>query len=259
MIRFSVMSTETNWETLLADQQYHAAARVYSLQPDRDIDFQRNLDAMADIVDLQRDRLYTRAIERVERIEVLAEQFQWDAIREEIELLKDVSTLIDKRDIDEAVDLLGTPDGRYFMAEALTLFGTALIFQEQSDDAEAAFERAIAIDSRHYRAITNLGNIALERGETDQAIEHYQRAIELNDSFPNAYHNLGVAYRKKRQIGKSVQALKKAQRFSQKHDQAEAREQLGKMTGSKNFGKYLKWLAYGVIIFGVYWIISSQL
>lgn len=253
------MSTETNWETLLANQQYHAAARVYTLLPERDMDFQRNLDALADIIDLQRDRLYTRAIERIERIDVPAEQFDWNAIREEIELLKEVSTLIDKRDIDEAIETLGSTEDRYFTAEVLSLLGTALIFQDEPDEAEAAFVRAIELDSRHYRAITNLGNIALERGETDQAIEHYQRALELNDSFPNAYHNLGVAYRKKRQIGKSVQALKKAQKFTQKHDQAEAREQLGKMTGSKNFGKYLKWLAYGVIIAGVYWIFTSQM
>ena len=253
------MSTETNWETLLANQQYTAAARVYTLVPERDVTIQRSLDALADVVDLQRDRLYKRASERIERLEDRAEQMNFEAMLAENELFATVSGLLEQRDIAGALDALGDMGEWYFTSEALTLRGTALIYEGDMADAETLFTQVIELDPRHYRAITNLGNIALERGDTDEAIELYLRAIELNETFPNAHHNLGVAYRKKRQIGKSVQALKKAQRFSQKHDREEAREQLGKMTGAANFGKYLKWLAYGVIIGGVYWILSSQL
>lgn len=253
------MSTETNWETLLANQQYSTAARVYTLLPERDTTMQRSLDALADVVDLQRDRLYKRAAERIERLEDRSELIEWDAMLEEIRLFDKVSGLIEQRDIAGALEALGDQTEWYFTSEAHTLRGTALIYEGDMDDAEALFTQVIELDPRHYRAITNLGNIALERGDTDEAIERYQRAIELNETFPNAHHNLGVAYRKKRQIGKSVQALKKAQRFSQKHDREEAREQLGKMTGRVNFGKYLKWLAYGVIIGGVYWILTSQM
>ena len=96
------------------------------------------------------------------------------------------------------------------LGEAETLRGTALIYKNDTTGAKAAFENALGYDSKHYRAITNLGNVALENNLLEEAILQYEKALKINEHFANAHHNLAVAYKRKGEVGKSVHALKRA-------------------------------------------------
>ena len=168
---------------------------------------------------------------------------------------------LDERELEQIEEHLVAAEHELFLAEIANVRGTASIFDNELERARAEFRRALEIDPKHYRALTNMGNAALEDGNFDEAIEYYQQAINLNGDFPNAHHNLGVAWRKKGNIAKSIASLKAGQKAQQKFDQAEAREQLGGMarrvTGG-NSGKYLKWVLYAAVAAAVYWFLSSR-
>ncbi len=101
-------------------------------------------------------------------------------------------------------------------AEAWCALGLTRIRQGNHDGAKAAFEEALRRDPGHYRAKTNLGNLALEAGQTDEAIRIYQEALQQNPEFGLAHHNLGAAYRKKGQLDKSVYHIRRGQRLQMK-------------------------------------------
>lgn len=156
-----------------------------------------------------------------------------------------------------ALELLAGVQLPLLRAEAETQRGTALVFMGDDEAAVRAFEEAVSLDPRHYRALTNLGNVALEQGQIDEAITHYEAALKLNENFANAHHNLGVAYRRKGDINKSVAAIRRAQRVSRQRDRDEARGVL-KSFGGERRSKYVKWLLYALAAVGVFLLLRAQ-
>ena len=142
-------------------------------------------------------------------------------------------------------------------AEAETQRGTAYIFQNETDKAEARFLRALEGDPKHYRAMTNRGNLALEAGRTEEAIEAYQKALTFDEDFVNAHHNLGVAYRRLGKIDKSVQSIRRAQKASRRQDSETARESLSKFGGGLS-RRFLRYALYGGAALVLYFVLRSQ-
>lgn len=105
---------------------------------------------------------------------------------------------------------LGDP---HLGAEAWAVLGLVHIARGDRVQAQRAFEAALEADPRHFRAKTNLANLALEAGQTDEAIRLYQEVLRLNPEYALAHHNLGAAYRKKGQLDKSVYHIKQGQRL----------------------------------------------
>ena len=157
----------------------------------------------------------------------------------------------------EALELLGQTTSPLLGAEHETQRGTAYVFLDDTEAAEAAFRRAGELDPKHYRALTNLGNLRLEAGRTDEAIALYEQAIRLNEGFPNAHHNLGVAYRRKGHVNKGVAAIRRAQKVARRRDSEEARVVVRSFAGTQS-KKYLKWLLYGAAALVVYLLLRSQ-
>lgn len=215
------------------------------------------LNALSDIEELVRERSYVKAKVRLERLEERPDWAPWQRLGDDLEVLAATSKALDRREPDAALEGLAALDDSWFEADVLTQRGTALIYLGEFDQAKEAFERALAIDPQHFRALTNMGNVALEQGEVDQAIEYYEQALKLNDEFANAHHNLGVAYRRKGQVGKSVRSLRRAQRVTQRTETAEARESFTRWSG-KNSQKYVKWFLYAVMGGVLWWILRSQ-
>lgn len=161
----------------------------------------------------------------------------------ELPILEQAVKTLDKHDTDKTLELLTGIKQPLLQAEVETLRGTAMIYYNKTVEAKESFDRAISLDPKHYRAITNLGNLALESGNLDEAISKYEHALKLNENFANAHHNLAVAYRKKGMVSKSVSELKKAQRVSQQKLREEAR---GLLKNSQT-SKYVRWFVIAVI------------
>ncbi len=257
----STREQEITWRELLASATPDRALAAYLRFGPEEAGVQRGLEDLANVMSLVRSKSFNRAERILQRLEERGDWFNWDAFEADLARIREASAHIDERNLDEAKALLGQVGMSMFAAEVANMRGTARIFSGDLDEARMDFETALELDPQHYRAMTNLGNAALEAGELDEAIAYYERALRLNGDFPNAHHNLGVAWRKKGKIAKSIGSLKSGQRAQQRYEQAEAREQLGRMGrnfGGSNSRKYAKWLMYAVVAIGVYWFLTSR-
>lgn len=183
------------------------------------------------------------------------------ALMTEIEVLKEASTLLDRRRPEEALTLLESVTQPLLLAEKMCQQGTAHIFLAETEQAKTFFVGGLELDPKHYRILTNLGNIHLEAKEIDNAIQYYEKALAIKDDFGNALHNLGVAYRQKGQISKSVGLIKKAQGNIRKAEAEDAKgrlsSQLSGPIGSKG-GKYLKYGLYALATVIVLFLLRSR-
>lgn len=245
-----------DWRSAVARGRFGLAAQSYRLQGGTDADERAALDALAQLEALVRDKAWARAKTRLEALEERPPIVDWAVLEADLAGLTAAGEALDRRTPEPALEALEALRSDYFQAERATLRGTAWIYDGRLEDARGAFEQALAVDPNHYRALTNLGNVALEQGRVDEAIAAYQRALKLNDGFPNAHHNLGVAYRRKGQVAASVRELRKAQRAMQRQDAQDARERL--QAGTRNAGRWLRWLFYGVVAVGLYLVLKSR-
>ena len=241
-----------SWQDLLAQGRAGEAQAHYRLSEVPSGDTYDALKTLASVQEATREKSYAKALERLNRLETKPDLTDWDALAQQLEVLKDAAESLDKRrDPEAALTALEPLNHPLLNAEAETLRGTANVLMNKTETARNHFEQAVTLDPKHYRAITNLGNLALEAGQTDEAIAAYERSLKLNEAFPNAHHNLGVAYRRKGHINKSVRHLRKAQNATQRQMREEARTTLRSGAG-QNWSKYGRWVLYagvGIVIF----------
>ncbi len=105
---------------------------------------------------------------------------------------------------------------RLICAEAENQLGVLAALGGESNWAQTHFEAALMADPRHYRAITNLGNLNLEAGEVTVAEARYREALTINPDYATAHNNLAAALRKQGKRSASVAALKRSQRLAMK-------------------------------------------
>jgi tetratricopeptide (TPR) repeat protein len=245
-----------SWQDSLADGRVWAAVRRYQEEGAAD---QGVLLALRDLQSLQEDlraRGYGRAKARLAELGDLP-GLERGSLGEQLEHMGTIAKRIEAREPEDALAQLGGVTAPPLLAEADTLRGTCHIYLQEPEAAEAAFLQALERDPKHYRAITNLGNLALEAGDVDGAIARYQEALAINGEFANAHHNLGVAYRRKGDVGRSVRSLRKAQGAQQRHMRQEARDTLRQGAG-KSAGRYGRWLIYAVVAVALYFILRAQ-
>ena len=86
--------------------------------------------------------------------------------------------------------LSGKPDssGGHFLA------GQLAMQDNDHDQAEASFKKAIQYDSRNGAAYVMLGNLMQQRGDRDGAKEAYRQALRINPNDPVAKRNLKRLY-----------------------------------------------------------------
>lgn len=88
--------------------------------------------------------------------------------------------------------------------------GTVLDRQGRTDEARERYERALAIDPFHSRALNNLGVLLDRSGRSDQAIATLQRSIQADPENAEAYSNLGSALIGARRLPDALRALETA-------------------------------------------------
>jgi len=78
------------------------------------------------------------------------------------------------------------------LAAAHTNLGLLAHAAGRTDEARAAFERALALDAAQPEARYNLGNLRDEAGDTDGALAEWYQAITLDPDFADAHFNIGA-------------------------------------------------------------------
>lgn len=86
----------------------------------------------------------------------------------------------------------------------------SLLALDRTEDAEAAFEKAVALNPHHHKALSNLGAMALRSGRFNRALRLLQRATELDPSNAYALNNLGVALQEKGDQDSALAAFDRA-------------------------------------------------
>jgi tetratricopeptide (TPR) repeat protein len=99
-------------------------------------------------------------------------------------------------------------------AEAENQLGVLAAIIENREAARGHFQAALSHDPRHYRAMTNLGNLELEAGHFLEAETRYREVIRLNPDYSVVYNNLAAAMKKQGKRNEAVTLLKKAQSLS---------------------------------------------
>lgn len=85
--------------------------------------------------------------------------------------------------------------------------GTVLDRQGRTDEARERYERALAIDPFHSRALNNLGVLLDRSGRSDLAIATLQRSVQANPENAEAYSNLGSALIGAKRLPEALRAL----------------------------------------------------
>jgi len=85
-------------------------------------------------------------------------------------------------------------------AEACFNQGLSHFAKKESDEAIAAFKRAIDLDAEYADAYLALAQAYDQKGLTDDAITTITRAIEIDPKEPLYHTSLSVFYRKKGMI-----------------------------------------------------------
>jgi tetratricopeptide (TPR) repeat protein len=85
--------------------------------------------------------------------------------------------------------------------------GTVLDRQGRTEDARERYERALAIDPFHSRALNNLGVLLDRSGQSDRAIATLKRSVEADPENAEAYSNLGSALIGARRLPEALRAL----------------------------------------------------
>jgi tetratricopeptide (TPR) repeat protein len=104
-------------------------------------------------------------------------------------------TALKNGDIEVAIELLllvstEAPEKPFIF----TNLGLAYFNSGQLEQAEAAFQQAIARDSRDAVAHNHLGILQRQKGEFASARESYERAIRINQDYALAHLNLGILF-----------------------------------------------------------------
>lgn len=251
-----------DWREALGAGRFDEAYRHYLIsrqeraEPEGSEDL-RSLSALADILDLVRERSWARAKRKLDRLEEPAPLLDWAALRLEIERLEQSSELLEQGEAEGALEILLGQENRWLEAEAANQRGTAQIQLGEVEAAEREFVTAVDRDPRHYRALTNLGNARLESGRVEEAVACYQRALGVNDEFANAHHNLGVAHRRQGKIGQSVKHLRRAQRVQQRVERERARERIGQGGGQAGL-KALRWAFFAIAALVLFAILRGR-
>lgn len=250
--------TATNWQTLFGAGKLDEALLSYRLQAEEiDKNTLEQLEALSSMRDALRAKSWNKAIRIIKNHDEPMSLVDSEVLLGELERLKTAAETLDKRQPEAALKELEAIQLPVLESEKDALLGTAYIYTNDLDAAQAAFNKTLELDPKHYRVITNLGNLALEKGNLDEAIQAYEQALKIDEGFSNALHNLGVAYRKKGQVNKSVQMLRKAQSSSQRQLREEAREGFRGGNNPQTL-KLLRWFIYGVIAVIVFFFLKAR-
>src|SRR5690625_3100541 len=166
-----------NWRDALEAGRFDEAEKLYLLSEEADSDIRRGLLALREVHTSVREKAWRRAKRQLEALEVPPPVVDWEQIRSEVERLEEISQQISHAQTDEALEALQGNTFYWFRAEVANQRGTAHAFAGNYPEARVAFEEATEMDPKHYRALTNLGNVYLEEDRKSTRLNSSHVAI----------------------------------------------------------------------------------
>jgi tetratricopeptide (TPR) repeat protein len=210
-----------DWRSSLERHQYEEALarlKALSLVGQGDATHEASLERLVTFFECLRAKNYSAA-KRINRSGWSALEVQVMGLDEMLDAL--IAAEESWRNGDERVRLALQPALEHPLtrAEANNQLGVLEAVCEKPDLARQYFQSALTSDPRHYRAITNLGNLELEIGNLQTAEIRYREALKLNPEYSVAYNNLAAVLKRQGKRGEAVDMLKKSQRMSMKEIQ----------------------------------------
>jgi tetratricopeptide (TPR) repeat protein len=94
-------------------------------------------------------------------------------------------------------------------------FGLGYLYwkQHKYDEAKAAFETELSIDSAHAQALAYLGDIELKRNEPEKALPLLTKATQLRDDIRIAYVDIGAILFDQKKYPEALAALQCAEKL----------------------------------------------
>jgi tetratricopeptide (TPR) repeat protein len=77
---------------------------------------------------------------------------------------------------------------------ALNALGISYRREGKTDEAIAAYKKALVVDPHYVESYINLGFLYYKQGAREKAIALYRKAIEKNPGYAEPYNNLGIIY-----------------------------------------------------------------
>lgn len=111
----------------------------------------------------------------------------------------------------EAIKLNSSSALAHFLIGELLIIGGVRPGTPAEEEAVSHLEKAVSLQPRFAVAHVSLGKLYLKRKELSLAIQEFKRAIQDDPSETAAYYQLSVAYRKKGEKEKALEALSKVQ------------------------------------------------
>lgn len=88
---------------------------------------------------------------------------------------------------------------------AWTLLGHAYADLDRLDEAQAAYEEALAIDPGRFQAITGMGIVHRMRGDYELAMEAYRAALAIDPEYAQAYSSMAIIALRQSQDAKALE------------------------------------------------------
>jgi Tfp pilus assembly protein PilF len=92
---------------------------------------------------------------------------------------------------------------------AWTILGNAYKDIERLDEAQAAYEKALAVNPRRFEALTGKGILHRKRGEYAQAMSAYEIALAIDASYAQAYSSMTVIALKSHEDSQALEYAKR--------------------------------------------------
>jgi cytochrome c-type biogenesis protein CcmH/NrfG len=118
--------------------------------------------------------------------------------------------------------------------DALRAMGNISYDHDQSQEAQAYYERYLAIKPGDPSVLTDLGTMYLSNRQVDKALEIYRGVLKDNPTFFQAQFNLAIALRAAGQSDAALDALRRSREMAD-DDQTKQRvdELIARLTGEK--------------------------
>lgn len=94
--------------------------------------------------------------------------------------------------------------------EDLFLEGAKLITLKRFDEALECFEKVLALDPNHIKALEARAVIYLQKDQLDLAEKDLEKALSLDPENPRLYFRLGQVYYKKKDLDKALELFTRA-------------------------------------------------